>query len=176
LELSQVEAAQADPECFSVLYEKYYRQIFVFIFRRTDDETLSADLCSVTFLKAMLHIRKFRYRGLPFSSWLFRIAFNEVNMHFRKTKNERCVSLDARGVNMLVNEGGGDLTTEDHKLLMLALSKLQESEMQLIELRFFEERSFAEVALIAGITENHAKVKVYRILSKLKLILKGSRK
>jgi RNA polymerase sigma-70 factor (ECF subfamily) len=77
---------------------------------------------------------------------------------------------------MLVNEGGGDLTTEDHKLLMLALSKLQESEMQLIELRFFEERSFAEVALIAGITENHAKVKVYRILSKLKLILKGSRK
>jgi RNA polymerase sigma-70 factor (ECF subfamily) len=65
---------------------------------------------------------------------------------------------------------------DDQKLLMLALSKLLENEMQLIELRFFEERSFAEVGAIAGITENHAKVKVYRILSKLKLLLKGSRK
>jgi RNA polymerase sigma-70 factor (ECF subfamily) len=176
LELQQIEAAQADPGRFSVLYEKYYRQIFVFIYRRTDDEALTADLCSLTFLKAMLHIRKFRYRGLPFSSWLFRIAFNEVNMHNRKTKNERCVSLDSKGVHLLASESGDGITADDQKLLMLALSKLLENEMQLIELRFFEERSFAEVGAIAGITENHAKVKVYRILSKLKLLLKGSRK
>jgi RNA polymerase sigma-70 factor (ECF subfamily) len=82
-ELMQIEAARVDPDAFGVLYEKYYRQIFIFIHRRTDNEELTADLCSLTFLKAMLHLSKYQHRGLPFSSWLFRIALNEVHMFFR---------------------------------------------------------------------------------------------
>ncbi len=176
LELQQIEAAKANPDGFAVLYEKYYKQIYVFIYRRTDQEELSADLCSITFLKAMLHLKKYVDRGLPFSAWLFRIALNEVNMYYRKNKTERCVSLDAKGVQLLMTENGETVHADDTKLLMLALSRLAESEMQLIELRFFEERPFAEVAQITGITENNAKVKIYRILSKLKTLLKGSRK
>lgn len=175
-ELQQIESAKADPDEFAVLYEKYYKQIYVFIYRRTDHEELSADLCSLTFLKAMLNLGKYVDRGLPFSAWLFRIALNEVNMFYRKNKAGRCVSLDSKGVQNLISESGENMNPEDHKLLMLALGKLGESEMQLIELRFFEDRPFAEVAEITGITENNAKVRVYRILDKLKTFLKGSRR
>jgi RNA polymerase sigma-70 factor (ECF subfamily) len=176
LELLQIESAKADPDEFAVLYEKYYKQIYVFIYRRTGQEAVCADLCSLTFLKAMLNLGKYVDRGLPFSAWLFRIALNEVNMFHRKTKSDRCVSIDSKGVHNLISESGETLGKDEHKLLLAALTRLPESEMQLIELRFFEERPFAEVAEITGITENNAKVKVYRILSKLKILLKGSRK
>ena len=56
---------------------------------------------------------------------------------------------------------------------MALLSHLDAGSMQMIEMRFFEKRPFAEIGQILGITENHAKVKTYRLLDKLKaLILK----
>ena len=50
--------------------------------------------------------------------------------------------------------------------------ELPEDELQLIEMRFFEKRSFKEIGEILEITENNAKVKTYRILEKLKKIIK----
>ena len=52
-ELKQVEAAKADPARFAVLYDKYYKPIFVFIYRRTGNEELTADITSMVFMKAM---------------------------------------------------------------------------------------------------------------------------
>ena len=49
---------------------------------------------------------------------------------------------------------------------------LPDAEMQMLELRFFEKKSFAEVGEIIGITENNAKVRTYRILDKLKINFK----
>ena len=69
-------------------------------------------------------------------------------------------------------------TTREEDLrqqLPAILQKLTGEELQLIELRFFEQRPFKEVAEIVGITETYAKVKVYRILQKMKkLFLKES--
>jgi len=48
------------------------------------------------------------------------------------------------------------------------LQKLSVDELQLIELRFFEQRPFKEIASILSITETYAKVKVYRVLDKMK--------
>jgi len=50
---------------------------------------------------------------------------------------------------------------------------LRDDELQLVEPRFFEQRPFAEIGQITGLTENNAKVKLYRILEKLKNMLKG---
>ncbi|GDX52379.1 hypothetical protein LBMAG27_14260 [Bacteroidota bacterium] len=51
---------------------------------------------------------------------------------------------------------------------MKAIKKLSAEELELIEMRYFEKRSFAEVAEIKGMTENNAKVKVHRILERLR--------
>ena len=83
----EVQAAQKNPASFRTLYDRYYESIFRFIFKRSADETLSADLTSQTFLKAMQKIDKYVFKGVPFSAWLFRIASNEVAQHFRKLKN-----------------------------------------------------------------------------------------
>jgi len=173
LELQQVNAAKANPARFDVLYDKYYKPIFVFVYRRTGDEELAADITSQVFLKALINIQKYEYKGVPFSAWLFRIAFNEINMYFRKNNADRVVSLEQSNVQAMITEVQDD-HRDAEKRMMAALSRMDEPEIQLIELRFFEKRSFAEVGNIIGVTENNAKVKVYRILDKIKKLMGNS--
>jgi RNA polymerase sigma-70 factor (ECF subfamily) len=56
---------------------------------------------------------------------------------------------------------------QKHRLVS-CLGLLKEKDLQLIELRFFEKRSFKEIGEILDITENNAKVKSFRALEKLK--------
>lgn len=168
--------SQADPEAFRPLYEKYFKRIFLFVLHRVEDKSLAADITSQVFLKGLLHIKRFKFRGLPFSSWLFRIALNECNDYFRKSTRYRVVTIEDKTVEHLYEELTSSTREEDlRQQLPAILQKLSSEELQLIELRFFEQRPFKEVADIIGITETYAKVKVYRILQKMKkLFLKES--
>lgn len=174
-ELQQIEAAKKDPARFDVLYEKYYKSIFVFVYRRVGDEDLAADITSQVFLKALINIKKYEFKGVPFSAWLFRIAFNEINMYFRKNNADRIVSLDKSGIVSILSEAKEEDNSDVQKRMMKALEQMTEEDTQLIELRFFEKRSFAEVGNIVGITENNAKVKVYRIIDKIKKLMGPNR-
>ena len=168
--------SQSDPEAFRPLYEKYFKRIYLFLLHRVEDRSLAADLTSQVFLKALLHLKRFKFRGLPFSSWLFRIALNECNDYFRKTSRYRTVTIEEKAVEHLYEELTNTTREEDlRQQLPGILQKLSVEELQIIELRFFEQRPFKEVADIIGITETYAKVKVYRILQKMKkLFLKES--
>lgn len=172
-ELQQIEAAKLDPSRFDLLYDRYYRSVFVFIYRRTGDQTLSADICSQVFLKALVNIKRYVYKGVPFSAWLFRIAFNEINQYFRKSSRDRLVSIETIGLQDMLRETDRQENDMNLQVMLAELKKMKMEDIQLIELRFFEKRSFAEVGEILGITENNAKVKLYRVLDKLKEQLNG---
>ena len=58
------------------------------------------------------------------------------------------------------------------KLLVDSLKSLADNELELIEMRFFEERSYKEIAEILNITEGNARIKTHRSLNKLKNNLK----
>ena len=68
LEEELIKKAQADPALFKPLYEAYYKQIFLFILHRIGEKELTADVASQVFLKALLNIGRFRFKGLPFSA------------------------------------------------------------------------------------------------------------
>ena len=165
----EVQLAQQNPAKFRVLYNRYYESIFRFIFKRTVNETLSADLTSETFLKAMNKLDKYVFKGVPFSAWLFRIASNEIAQYFRKNKKIRIVAIEERTAHNLADEyeDREDLDI-NIKLLKNVIQELTPAEVELLELRFFEKRPFKEIANILDITENNAKVKVYRLLQKMK--------
>lgn len=166
--------AKKDSSHFSVLYEKYYSQIFLFILKRVTTEDIAADLTSQVFLKALTNLGKYRDLGLPFSSWLFRIARNAIYDLYYQNKIEMVVSLERKSVGHMVSEMGVE-EKQDYNELYMALESLQEEDMELIELRFFEGRPFKEVGEILEITENNAKVRTYRVLDKLKNFLKNER-
>jgi RNA polymerase sigma-70 factor (ECF subfamily) len=163
-----IRLAKRDALQFAPLYNKYHEAVFRFIYARMDDKDAAADLTSQVFLKALLKLNKYEYRGLPFSAWLFRIAINELNMFFRKAKAERCIIADTSSLQAVEEEIRNDGLDIHHEKMLESLGSLPEDELLLIEMRFFEKRPFKEIGEILSITENNAKVKTYRILDKLK--------
>ena len=167
----QINAAKKDPRAFSVLYDKYYIQIFRYIFKRTGDENLTADLTSQVFMKALQSLRKYEFRGVPIVAWFYQIARNELNLSFRANKNDRVVDVKTEQLGDIIDEFEEEKNEEKMQLLLEALPQLTSEELELLEMRYFEKRPFMEVALILEISENNAKVKMHRIIKKLKNII-----
>jgi RNA polymerase sigma-70 factor (ECF subfamily) len=167
LEKKYITESKSDPNCFEPLYTAYYEPILRFIYKRVESLEDCRDIASVVFTKALMNIQKYEDQGFPFSSWLYRITINEVNLFYRHTKKSRIISLDERSLRNISDENDA-INPELITALKKALMYLSEDELELIELRFFEERSFSEVADILEITENNAKVKTYRAIDKLR--------
>lgn len=164
-----IAAAKKNPARFAPLYNKYYKPIFIYIFKKLKDEELTADITSRVFLKALLNLDKYQDRGFPFSSWLYKIAGNEVNMHFRKANKKQQVELNEKDLKVLMDEVELSPNQEDQlETLINALNQLPLEVSELIDMRFFEKRSFKEMGEILGTSEGNAKIKTYRALDKLK--------
>jgi len=162
--------AQKKPENFAPLYNKYYEQIFRYVYQRMDNKEVAFDVTSQVFLKALNNIHKYEYRGVPFASWLYRIAKSEVYQSYRDKKAKRTVNVESFQLFELIEDLEEDKTSENRKLLLSILSQLDAVEVEVIELRFFEKRSFREIGEILDLTENNAKVKAHRIIKKMKKI------
>ena len=171
-EWQEIQAAQNNPTLFRPLYDRYYEPIFRFIYRRTSDEMLSGDLCAQVFLKAIQKLGGYRFQGVPFSAWLYRIASNEIAQFFRNQQKERTVSIEDSNIGEMMDEVEVDFHDEHRAILIDTLNHMSDKEVELIELRFFEKRSFKEIAQILEITESNAKVKTYRLLDKMKKLMK----
>ena len=95
-EYKLVQAAKEDKKKFRPLYDNYYEIVFRFIYQRTGNETITTDIVSEVFYKALENINRYEFRGLPFSSWLLRIAHNETIKHYRKISKARVVKLETK--------------------------------------------------------------------------------
>ncbi|MBM3186701.1 MAG: sigma-70 family RNA polymerase sigma factor [Bacteroidetes bacterium] len=167
-ELTLIEKAKINPQFFAPIYNKYYESIFRYINKRVDEQEAAFDITSNVFVKALSALNKFEFRGVPFSSWLFRIAKSELYQSFRDKKASRTVNIDMVTIVQIVDEFCEDHSEENRQKLLKCLTLLKENELQLIEMRFFEKRSFREIGEILDLTENNAKVKTFRALIKLK--------
>lgn len=159
-----------DRGAFGILYEKYFEKIYLFIYKRVQDEALSGDICQEAMLKAMFNIDKYENRGAPFSAWLYRIAANEVNLYFRKSKKNITVEIREKDVQDIMGEislQGIEDPNQQEKLIQ-ALNALPPEHSEIIDLRFFMGYSFKEIADFYNITEANAKMRLYRILDRIK--------
>ena len=145
-------AAQQDRKKFSALYNKYFKEIFLFILKKTADETLAAELSSNTFMKAMVNLTKYRDMGFPFSSWLYRIASNEVYKYYRDNNKVQEVEINDRDAVTFLGELEIDDNTNHVNHLMKCLSEMKDDQSDLIEMRYFEKLSFNLSKLISEIS------------------------
>lgn len=167
----QIALAKKNRDAFGPLYEKYFERVFLYIFKKVTDEDTTGDICQMVFLKAMMNIEKYEDRGVPFGAWLFRIASNEVNMYFRKSKKTHVVEIEESGLIDMIKEmevGDNYEDIERQEKLIEILNQLKPEHTELLELRFFQNMSFKEIAEIYNITEANAKMKTYRLLEKIK--------
>jgi RNA polymerase sigma-70 factor (ECF subfamily) len=162
--------AKRRPEAFAPLYELHFGAIFRFILRRAGERELTNDLTQQTFLKAMLALPGYEPRGYPFKAFLYRIALNELKMHWRKRK-EVTMDMSYAEVRGLSMEIGLEEQDSDMQRLARALSRLAEDKARLIELRYMDGLSFAEMGQVLGLGEDAAKMRTHRVLATLRTYL-----
>ncbi len=165
-----IAAARKDPRAFRHFYDAHYEEVFLFVYRRTDDEAMSADITQQVFLKALQNLNKYQYRGVSFVAWLLRIAANETAQYFRDNKKMRVVNVEKSGIEAICDEDSSS-AMEQRENVFKALKQLDADSLELIEMRYFEKRSFKEIGAIKNIKENNAKLKVHRILEKIRKFL-----
>lgn len=166
----EIEAARGNPAKFAPLYNRYYARILGFVYQRVESKEEAYDITAQTFIAALENLGKYKAQGVPFSAWLFRIAINELNRYFRRSKVRQAISIDDTQVADVLHELGEEATAVTDERLMQCIQQLAPEEIQLLEMRFFEKRPFKEVCDILGISETAAKARVYRLLERLKTI------
>src|SRR4051812_31707085 len=167
-ELVIIEEAKRDPERFAPLYDKYYKQIFNYVNTRLDSKDTAFDITGQVFLKALTNLQKYQFKGVPFASWLYRIAHNEVMQLYRSQKDKRAINADIGDLKFICEEHEAPFFEEYIPAIKKLIQELNHDDLQMVELRFFEKRPFKEIADILNITEVNAKVRMYRIIEKLK--------
>ena len=169
-DLEYIARAKQDKNAFCLLYNKYWDQLFLYIFKKVQSMDDAGDVCQTAMLKAMMNLPKYEDRGFPFSAWLYRIASNEVNLHFRKKKRDGFVEIKETNVKELMGEVEiiGLDSVDDQEKLLAVLADLKPNQAEIIEMRFFFGYSFKEIADFYKISEANAKMRLYRIIDKLK--------
>ncbi len=168
-----VEEAKQDPAKFAVLYDKYFDQIYRYIYRRVSDKEMVHDLVSQTFYDALSHMKSYEWRGFSFSAWLYKIAHNNVLKWYREVGKMHVTDIeDGKMIADLTMDHVQDLKHSELKdEIQAVLDKLEPEEREIIRLKFFEEVSNIEIAEIMGLSANHIGVKVFRALKKVKQLL-----
>lgn len=171
-----VELAKQNSAAFEHLFNKFFDKIFNYALRRTGDPHLADDITSSTFMKAFDQIENFKWRGISFSAWLYRIATNEINQLYRKSKRTIALSDDMK--KNLADDRFTDTRlleieelvakNEQFRKVHTALSRLKPKYQAALTLRYFENKSIKEIAAILDLSENTVKTHIHRGLSKLR--------
>jgi len=155
-----------DPEVWGKVYEEYFSRIYRYIALRVGNKTEAEDLAEQVFLKALESSSSFKWRGVPVSSWLFRIAHNQVIDYWRTTKPKVPLNelMAGDGVDPeAMAEKWGDI-----REVIRALGQLTRAQRDVIELRFAGGLSVAEVAKVLGKSEGAVKVMQHSALAALR--------
>jgi RNA polymerase sigma-70 factor (ECF subfamily) len=168
-----VSAARQDSEAAGRLFDKYYGEIFGYIYHCTLGSHAAEDLTSNVFLSAFRHLGRYKLRQIPFRAWLYSIATNEVRMHWRRKKRLKIVSLPPDKEENSTEQSASDsmAAAEEFHLLHKALLELQIKYRTVIILRYFEDKAIAEICEITGKKEGTIKAQLHRGLARLQDIL-----
>lgn len=167
------QAKEGDPNAFAQLYERYFDRVYRYIYFRLGKGE-AEDLTQEVFLKAFQSLGSYKWRGLPFSSWLMRITHNLVIDHIRvegKRKQRTLASL-----NEGIVQGGTDpALLAEHKLavgeLSRAMEKLSPAQREVLSLRFGSGLSVSETAKALKKSEGTVKSLQFQAITSLKRIL-----
>jgi RNA polymerase sigma-70 factor (ECF subfamily) len=165
-----VQRAKEDPEAFGILYERYVKKIYNYIFYRVGNRHDTEDLTSKTFYKALDNIDHYVSWGVPFSAWLYRIAHNLVANWHRDRSRRKVISLD----DLVVAGGRGDSpekaveTSEEREELLKVIRRLPADRQQLLVLKFVERMPNVQIGQIMGRSEGAIKSLYHRTLISLR--------
>lgn len=164
-------AQRGDKEAFAQLYETHFDKIYRYVILRVGKRAEAEDMTQQVFVKAYEAISSFRWKGIPFSAWLFRIARNLVIDYIRKEKKRPTVSFEE---SLVASDSNPGLEVEqrlDIEQVVSATRRLTEAQREVISLRFAGGLSVAEVAGVMGKTAGAVKALQHSAIVALRKVL-----
>ncbi len=164
-------AQQYDEAALASLYETYHPKIYSYGFLQLGDMPAAEDLASDVMLKMIESIRGYRYKGLPFGAWVFRIARNRlIDLHRRRRRRGE-VDLNETLASTLADPQMLAERALDRGQIQLALKHLTEEQRQVIVLKFIQGFDNRSVGRILGRSEGAIKSLQHRALIALRRVL-----
>jgi RNA polymerase sigma-70 factor (ECF subfamily) len=164
-------AQQQDQVALTQIYEENFDRIYRYIVMKIGDRTEAEDMAQQVFLNVLKSISSYKFKGVPFTSWLYRIAHNQVVDYLRKKSRRATVPLDdslpASGLDP-ENATEQKVTIEE---LAVAAKKLTSAQREVISLRFASELSVAEVARAMGKSEGAVKALQHSAIVALRKVM-----
>jgi len=161
-----IAAAQKDPARFTELYEEHFERVYAFVARRLRNRDDAEDVTSEVFRDALANIGKFEYRGAPFASWLYRIASNALADRWQRAAKEQGTALAEDPPDDSSDANPEEI--ENRARLFRLVSTLPDDQRRVIEMRFAEGKSIAEIAREIGRTDGAIKQLQFRAVQNLR--------
>lgn len=156
--------AKGNNTAFDMLLSRYESSIYSYIYFIVRNKEVTEDIFQETFVKVIMTIKQGRYtENGKFKAWITRIAHNLIIDNFRQERNENWVSNDEVEVDLFNNIQLCDGTVEDRLVRRQVLSDvkrlvnhLPENQREVLEMRYYRDMSFKEIADATGVSINTA--------------------
>jgi RNA polymerase sigma factor (sigma-70 family) len=161
-----------DLDKMGLLFERYHRSLYGFLFHMTYQRETSEDLVQQVFYKMLKYRETFMATGV-FVHWMYSIARNTLKDQGKSLKQR----VKHENTDDHTEKLSGGLTPEEYlekkqaKLgLYKAMGKLSDSHREVLTLSKFQELKYQEIAQILDISEIAVKTRAYRAMQELKSI------
>ena len=174
LERTTVERARTgDQQALADIYDWYMPRVYRYVVARIGNSAEAEDLTEEVFLKMLGAIGGFRWREVPFSSWLFRIAHNAIATHYRRSAQRGGATSE---LSEDMADGRPDLATSVEERITMdevrrAAQLLPDAQREVIALRFAVGLSIADTAKALGKREGNIKALQHKAVAKLQKML-----
>ena len=163
-----------DVEAFGTLYERHIERIYKYIRLRVTELAEAEDISETVFLRAFESIGRYQERGYAFSSYLYKIAKNQLVDYYRKKKEEAPIEVADQVVADLPTLDEGLIHSDQVREVQETIATLPEDYQEVIRLRVILDMKTAEVAEWFGRSEGAVRVLLHRALDALRIALQDS--
>jgi RNA polymerase sigma-70 factor (ECF subfamily) len=179
---SKIEKAKkGDQIAFTFLLDHYWNEVYAFMLKRTENETTAEDITIETFSKAFDKIASYNPE-FQFNTWLIAIAKNVYIDLLRKKKTSLFIEItdaeDQQAYNIAdTTPSAEDALIKEQNLsrLLQCIKELKPHYQEVIQLRYFQEMSYQEIAIKIDEPLSNVKVKLLRAKKLLAEIIERNR-
>src|SRR5882724_3767608 len=159
-----------DLDKMDLLFRRYHRPLFGFLYRMTSQREASEDMVQNVFYRMLRSRHTFTGKG-EFKTWMYHLARNVLKDHSKKnSKNAGHYDISEFAERISGGIGANEAIEKNQEwnILQNALSKLNEENREVLVLSRFQEMKYHEIATIMNITEGAVKVRIHRAMTQLK--------